>query len=277
MPVRIVTDSAADLPPAVAANLDITVVPVIVQFGEESLRDRVDLTSADFYRRLAASDALPKTAAPPPGFFTAEYQRLTQAGDDVVSVHVGAGLSGILNSARVAAADFGGRVQLVDSTNLSLAVGWVAIEAARAAQRGASLAEVVAAAESCVPRVRLWSALDTLEYAYKGGRVSAPAAWLGSLLHVKPILDFRDSAVKVTDRIRSMRGAVNRLLDIVQAAGPVQEIGVLHATAPELGAEVQRRVHALYPDLDVSLVETGPAVGVHCGPGAVGIAALLAP
>ncbi len=277
MPVRIVTDSAADLPPAVVANLDISVVPVIVQFGEESLRDRIDLTSAEFYRRLPASPSLPKTAAPPPGFFTAEYERLTQAGDDVVSVHVGAGLSGILNSARVAAADFDGRVQLVDSTNLSLAVGWVAIEAARAAQRGASLAEVVAAAESCVPRVRLWAALDTLEYAHKGGRVSAPAAWLGSFLHVKPILDFRDSAVKVTDRIRSMRSAVNRLLDIVQAAGPVQEIGVLHAAAPELGAEVQRRVRALYPDRDVSLVETGPAVGVHCGPGAVAIATLLAP
>lgn len=276
MSIRIVTDSAADLPPHVAQKLHISVVPALVQFGQESFRDRVDLSTTEFYTRMAKSQALPTTAAPPSGFFATEYERLTQAGHDVVSVHVGAGLSGIFNSARVAAADFGDRVRLVDSTNLSLAIGWVAIEAARAAQRGLSLDEVVAAGERAAPRVRLWAALDTLEYAYRGGRVSAPAAWIGSLLHVKPILDFRNSAVQVTDRTRSMRNAVNRLLEIVQAAGPIQEIGVIHAAAPELGAEVQRRVRALYPAVDVSLVETGPAVGVHCGPGAVGISTLLA-
>ena len=276
MGVRIVTDSAADLPLDVANQLHISVVPATVQFGQESFRDRVDLSTDEFYRRLARSQSLPTTAAPPPGFFADEYQRLTEAGHDVVSVHVGAVLSSIINSARIAAAEFGERVCLIDSTNLSLAVGWVALEAARAAQRGQTLAEVVAAAQSAVPRVRLWAALDTLEYAYKGGRVSAPAAWLGSLLHVKPIVDFRDSAVQVTDRIRSMRNALTRLLEILQTAGPAQEVAVLHATAPELGGEVQRRVRALYPNLEVSLVETGPAVGVHCGPGAVGIAALLA-
>ena len=274
MGVRIVTDSAADLPLDVANQLHISVVPATVQFGQESFRDRVDLSTDEFYRRLARSQSLPTTAAPPPGFFADEYQRLTEAGHDVVSVHVGAGLSSIINSARIAAAEFGERVCLIDSTNLSLAVGWVALEAARAAQRGQTLAEVVAAAQSAVPRVRLWAALDTLEYAYKGGRVSAPAAWLGSLLHVKPIVDFRDSAVQVTDRIRSMRNALTRLLEILQTAGPAQEVAVLHATAPELGGEVQRRVRALYPNLEVSLVETGPAVGVHCGPGVVGIAAL---
>lgn len=276
MGIRVVTDSAADLPLSVIENLDITVVPAIVQFGQEGLRDRVDLSTAQFYTRLAASKSLPTTAAPPPGLFVTEYQRLVQAGHDIVSVHLAAGLSGIFNSARVAAADFGAHVRLVDSTNLSLALGWVTIEAARAAQRGATLDEVVAIAESCVPRVRLWAVLDTLEYAYKGGRVSAFGAWVGALLQVKPILDIRDAKILAPERVRTMRKAVDRLLQLVEDAGPVQEVGVIHAAAPELGAEVQRRVRALCSHCDVSLVETGPAIGVHAGPGAVGIAALLA-
>ena len=276
MSTRIVTDSATDLPPALAQELDISVVPAIVRFGEQSFEDRVDLSASQFYQRLTQSVILPQTSAPSPGRFGLEYERLIEAGHDVVVVTVIGNLSGIYNAARLAAQDYSDRVRVIDSTNLSLAEGWVAVEAARAARDGASLAEVAAIAEAAVPRVHLWAVLDTLEFAHRGGRVNAAQAWIGGLLQVKPILDIYDSKVQLGERVRTLHKAVARLLQIVEEAGPLQEIGVIHAAAPELGAEVQRRVRALYPNLEVSLVETGPAVGVHSGPGAVGVAILSA-
>lgn len=274
MSTRLITDSAADLPPALAAELQITVVPAIVRFGTESFEDRVDLSAAQFYQRLATSATLPQTSAPAPGRFAVEYERLIQDGHDVVVVTVIGSMSGIYNAARVAAQDYPGRVRVVDSTNLSLAEGWVAVAAARAARAGAGLAEVAALAESVTPRVHLWAVLDTLEFAYRGGRVSAAQAWVGGLLQVKPILDIYDSKVVVGERVRTLHKAVTRLLQIVAEAGPLDEIGVIHAAAPELGAEVQRRLQASHPERNIVLVETGPAVGVHAGPGAVGVAVL---
>lgn len=276
MSTRIITDSAADLPATLAAELHITVVPAIVRFGMDSFEDRVDLSAAQFYQRLAASDTLPQTSAPAPGRFTVEYERLIDDGHDVAVVTVIGGMSGIYNAARVAAQDYPDRVRVVDSTNLSLAEGWIAVAAARAARDGANLAEVAALAEGLAPRVHLWAVLDTLEYAYRGGRLNAAQAWVGGLLQIKPILDIYDSTVVLGERVRTLHKAVTRLLQIVAEAGPPQEIGVIHAAAPELGAEVQRRLQASYPERDIVLVETGPAVGVHAGPGAVGVASLLA-
>lgn len=122
--------------------------------------------------------------------------------------------------------------------------------------------------------MHLWAVLDTLEFAYRGGRVSAAQAWVGGLLQVKPILDIYDSKVVVGERVRTLHKAVTRLLQIVAEAGPLDEIGVIHAAAPELGAEVQRRLQASHPERNIVLVETGPAVGVHAGLGAVGVAVL---
>lgn len=276
MPTRIVCDSIADLPIELAQAFDITIIPQLVIFGDHSQRDRVDIFPTEFYQRLVSSPTLPTTAAAGPGEFASEYSRLVNQGCDVVSIHVAAQLSGIYNSARLAASEFAGRVLTVDSTNVTMAQGWLAVEAAALARQGASAPEVAAACERLAPRLRVWAMLDTLEFLRKGGRISVVQALFGSLLHVKPMIMVRDSTVSLTENVRTLRKAVDRLAQQVVEAGPAARLAVLHAAAPHLADEVRRRLADHHPADQIVITEAGPVLGVHIGPGAVGVAALLA-
>ena len=276
MSTRIVTDSVADLPPALAETLGITVVPQLVQFGAEGFRDRVDLSADQFYARLAQSRDLPTTAAAAPGQFAQVYAGRLAEGGEVVSLHVAAGLSGVYNAARIGASEFEGRVHLFDSRSVTMGQGWLAVHAGRAAQDGASALEVVDLCDRLAPRVRVWALLDTLEFLQRGGRIGAAQAFVGSLLQFKPILLIQDSAVHPSERVRTLRKALDRLVELVKAAGPATDLAILHAAAPELAAEVGRRLADHHPADRMVVSEVGPVVGVHAGPGAVGVAALLA-
>ena len=250
-------------------------MPQLVQFGAAGFRDRVDLSADQFYARLAQTKDLPTTAAAAPGQFAQVYAERLADGGDVVSLHVAAALSGVYNAARMGASEFGGRVHLFDTRSVTMGQGWLAVHAARAAQTGANAQEVVALCDRLAPRVRVWALLDTLEYLQRGGRIGAAQAFVGSLLQFKPILIIQDSAVQAAERVRTLRKALDRLVEIVKTAGPATDLAILHAAAPEMAAEVRRRLADHHPEDRMILSEVGPVVGVHAGPGAVGVAALL--
>ena len=178
MAVKVVTDSLADLPPELANALDITVVPLTVNFGLESYRDGIDITSSQFFNRLVSEKTLPTTAQPSVGAFAEVYADLASQGHDIVSIHASGLLSGTFNSATQAAketADVG--IELVDTFSVSLGEGLVAMEAARLAQAGGMLAEVAQAARETAPMVEIYFVVDTLEYLQKGGRIGRARRW----------------------------------------------------------------------------------------------------
>jgi DegV family protein with EDD domain len=274
--VRIVTDSIADIPPPMAAQLGITVIPAIVRFGDEAFEDGVNLSNDEFYARLRSSPVLPKTSVPPVGAFEEVYRQLGRETDQIVSIHVPARLSGMLNAATSAARALPDlQIEVIDSTNISMAMGWLAIMAARVANEGQSLHEVVALVRQTIPKVRLLAVVDTLEYAVKGGRIGKGQALVGSLLRVKPLLQVLSSELLPLENVRTLRRAVARLMELVGELGPLAEACVAHADAPDLAREVRQMLAPIHPIDRIPIVEAGPVLGAHAGPGAVGVACVL--
>jgi DegV family protein with EDD domain len=280
--VRIVVDSTADVPPDIAADLGITIVPLTVRFGTDVFRDRIDMSLAQFMARLTSSSVLPTTAQPSPGDFLTAYRPLIVAGSSIVSLHLSSKLSGTYSSALVAArdaADSVHRVDVIDSKTITLTCGLVAIEAARAAQAGATHDEVVALIARLLERAHLAAALDTLEYAYRGGRVNRAQALAGSLLSIKPTISVQDGAVVTLENVRTRQKSLQRLRERILALHQerqIEQLALLHVTdlvsAQELAAEVAGQVT---PGRTL-VAEIGPVVATFTGPRGLGFAALTA-
>jgi len=275
--VKIVTDSTADIPEELAQTLDISVVPAYVHFGRETFLDGVELSRREFFARLRTSKVLPSTSAPSPAAYATVYKRLAEAGYKIVSIHLASKLSTIyqvahLGAQMVAEAD----VTLVDSGQVSMGYGWLAVAAARAAQAGATLSEVRALVQELLPRTRLIAMLDDLRFIHHGGRVSWIAAMLGTLLHVKPLVAVAESELHLLERVRTRARALQRLTQMVAEMGTITELIVLHADAPEMAEElrslISERVVLAHPPL---LAEAGIIISTHAGPGAIGVACLL--
>ncbi len=280
MPVHIVTDSTTDLPGSVRAAAAIRVVPLRVHFGDEVFRDRVDLSDEAFVSRLAGALALPRTSQPPPGDFEAVYRELLRGPEDrVVSLHLAERLSGTCGSARTAAmAVDPDRIQVIDTRTVSLAAGFLVLEAAALAAQGRSAAEVVAAVGALLPGSGGVAAVDTLRYLERGGRISRVQAVVGSVLSVKPVVGLeQDGAVVQLCRVRSRGQARARLLELLAARGPLRRCGVIHVGAPDAAAGFQAEVAARYPRLEVLCQHLSPVLATHTGPGLLGCCWLVAP
>jgi len=271
--VRIVTDSLADIPPAIIRELDITVVPAIVRFGSSEYRDRVDLPSWEFYQKLSSSPVLPTTSVPSTGDFSQIYRDLAQGTNQILAIHTIGALSGIYNASRLAAQDIPNiDIEVIDSQQVSMSLGWLVIQAARAAKAGKSLAEIKSLVEGLMRQVHIIAMLGTLEYAQRGGRLGKGAALIGTLLNVKPLLSTAHGEIIPLENVRSQKRALARLVEIVASSGPIEELAVIHAHAAELAIEVEESLSKLFPDKQIVLSETGPVLGAHTGPGSVGIA-----
>lgn len=272
MAVHVVTDSTADILPTIAEELGITVVPLTISFAGESYRDGVDLTADAFYERLQHVKELPTTSQPPPALFQYDYQHLASRGE-VVSVHLSRKFSGTIDSARAAAREVGAeRISIVDSGSASMGLGFCAMAAARAARDGASREACVAAAESVAGRLRIAVAFETLEYLRRGGRIGRATAFLGGLLRLKPILTVKDGEAFPVTRVRSRQKAMDELFALVDGAGEIEEACILHTTTPEDAEALAARVRARRPGMPLVLGRFGPVLGVHGGPGMVGMA-----
>ena len=271
--VAIVTDSASDLPPDVAAAQGIAVVPLVVSFGSESFRPDVDLTTAAFWERMTAPDApFPTTAAASPGDFLEAFKAAFEAGADaVVCVNVSGDLSGTLKSAQVASGMLPDReIHVIDSRTASMGVGQLAQIGAELASEGVSAAEIARVIEHRKADVDLFVALDTLEYLKRGGRISGARAAVGTMLSIKPIITVQEGIVENTDRVRSRQKARERVLELLTAK-PLERAAILHSTNADV--EAFRDQFLERSGLAPSRVQTmliGPSVGPHLGPGCVG-------
>jgi DegV family protein with EDD domain len=274
MAVKVVTDSTADLPPDLAKELGITVVPLNVHFGTEVFRDGVEISTDEFYQRLVTSPRLPSTSQPTVGDFMQTYQELGETTDEIVSIHISAKLSGTLNSANQAREQYEGaaRIEIVDSQQGSLGLGMVAVAASRAAQQGSSLDDVVKEAESAIPRVQFFGLLDTLEYLEKGGRIGKAQAFVGSLLRIKPLLVVRDGEVHPLERARTRGKGIERLCELAQEHMPLEDLAVVYSTTPDDAQALAQRLKPFLPDGEVFVSQVGPVVGTYLGPGVLGVA-----
>ena len=271
--IRIVTDTASDLPPELAAQHGIHLVPLTVRFGAEELVDRRDLTPAEFWARVATSPVLPETAAPSPGAFEEAFRGAAADGaQGVVCVTISSALSATHEAARLGAEAVKDaiEVRVVDSRAVTMAEGTVALTAARSAAGGHSLDEVEAAAQAMVPRTRTFAALDTLENLRKGGRIGAAQALLGSMLSIKPIIQVAGGKVEPESKQRTRGRSLRYLADKVREAGPVENLAVLHGSAPDL-EELLGLLSDVCPRDDILVGEVGAVIGTHAGPRVIGV------
>jgi len=271
MSPAIVTDSTADLPPGLAEELGVRVVPLYVRFGEEVFSDGVDIGPDEFYRRLVTSPDLPKTAAPSPEDFARVYREL--AGEAVVSIHISGKLSATCDSAR-RALDLvpGAAVDIIDSLSCSMGTGLLVILAALWAREGRGAAEISSRLRELIPgKVHLFGLVDNLEYLHKGGRLGKAQVFLGSLLRIKPILEVRDGEAHPLERVRTRARAIERMLELAAAFPSIQALAVLHSTTPDDARELARRLKDIFPG-EIYLSQFGPVLGTYVGPGTLGIA-----
>jgi DegV family protein with EDD domain len=273
MAVRIVTDSTCDLPAEVVEALAIEVVPLTVVFGEDEVLDTPDLDLDEFYARLRAFPGTPRTSQPSAERFLETYDRLAAETEDIVSIHISSKMSGTLNSASVARERMAGRlhVDLIDSYNVSLGLGGIVMEAAEAAQRGESRADVAERARRAVARVHIIAAVDTLEYLRRGGRIGRARSFLGSLLSIKPILHVDQGEMAPLERVRTWGKAVDRLAALATADQTIERLFVAASGDDEAARVLADRVRPLLPHTDIQIGRIGPIVGVHGGPGLLGI------
>ncbi|MEY3589312.1 MAG: hypothetical protein RJA47_1908 [Actinomycetota bacterium] len=273
MTIRIVTDSSCDLPQQVADSLGISIVPLSIRFGEDEYIDRTTITADEFWQKCAASAELPQTAAPSPGQFEEVYRRLKSEGaTGIVVVALSSSLSFTLQSADLAAKAVAQDidVRIVDSRNASLGVGLTAVECAERARAGDSIDQIVAMAESLVPRTHVFGALDTLENLKKGGRIGGAKAMLASALSIKPLIEVRDGLVEEAGKQRTRGKALNSLLETLKNAGRVERLGVLHAQCADIDDFVAK-VREVYSG-EIMVGDIGAVIGTHAGQGTIGIA-----
>jgi DegV family protein with EDD domain len=277
VPVAVVIDSGADLPPDLASSHRIVVIPLLIAFGNESFRDGVDLPPAAFWERLAGRrgrDAVPSTASPPPEAFANAYRRAADGGADaVVSVHLSSELSSTADHARSGAREAGVPVpvQVVDSRLVGVGLGLVALHAARAASDGDGPERVAGAAKDAAGRVELSAALETVELLRRGGRVGPVRAALSDALRIRPVLTMRDGSPELVAKCRTRARALDHLVS--RASGPAAAAAVtVGGPASQAGDLADRVAEACGVRPFVSPM--GAAIGAHLGPGAIGVAVL---
>jgi DegV family protein with EDD domain len=274
MPVSVVSDTCHYLPRALVSANEIHEVSLYVHRGGEDERES-ELSDLDrYYAELAASDSLPTTSQPSIGDFLAVYEPLIAAGHEVVSIHLAGGISGTVRSAEQAREQLGGaaeRVRVVDSATACGGEGLMLLAAAAAARAGADGAEVEARAREARRKLKLWFAVDTLEYLRRGGRIGGAQAWLGAALRIKPILTV-ESEITPIERVRTSRRAFERLVGLFETCHEQGIDGwvVQHIQAPEQAAALEMRGRAIFGTDPVLVSEIGPVIGTHVGPGLLG-------
>ena len=273
MPVRIVTDSSCDLPGDVVDALGITVVPLKVRFGDEELVDGVELSVEEFYRRMAATEDLPQTAAPAPGAFEEAFRACAAEGADaVVCINLSAQLSATMQSAQTAATALEGSVdvRVVDSRSVALGLGSMVRWAAEAAAGGMDADAIVADVESQAQRQRIWATLDTLENLKKGGRIGGAKALVAGLLSIKPAIELHQGVVAEAGKPRTRGKALQWLADRLLEEPAVEKLCVVHGEAPDID-QLLELISSKYGPDDYTVGLIGPVIGAHGGPRVVGV------
>jgi len=278
--VAILTDSTGFIAQEITRNLPIFYIPLHIIWGEETYLDNVNITNDEFYEKLKSSKITPSTSQPSPAAFHDLYTSLIDQGYDILSIHIASKLSGTIDSAIQARNMLpGAQIEIVDSFTTSLAMGFQTLAAARLAVQGATLKECKIEAERAREHTGLLFVLNTLEYLHRGGRIGGAQAFMGTLLNLKPILEVRNGRVEAVERVRTAAKARERMVELFfervdQARCPIR-IATLHADTPDVSLSLLENARQRFGVSDVAETIQGivcPVLGVHSGPGALGIA-----
>ena len=278
MTVKIITDTLSDITGDLVDELGIIVVPLYVRFGEEVYRDRVEITTEDFYRRLVSESTFPSTTQPTPNDFAEVYNDVAKEADEILVIVVSSKLSGTYQSATQAKEGFEGkcRIEIVDSLSVAMGMGLIVISAAKAVQAGANLDEVTKLARGAVSRSHMVIYFDTLKYLAKGGRIGKAQGLLGSMLSVKPILTMKDGEMAPLTRMRSLNAGMDYLYNAVAGVPKIEELAVEHTTNPADADAMTERLSAVYPKERIYRSDISPVIGVHAGPNALAVSLIEA-
>ena len=274
MTVKVITDSTSDIGPELAEALNITVVPIYVRFGDQVYWDGIDITSDEFYERLTVSPVHPATSLPTPGDFAGVYSEYVNRSDGIVSIHISSKLSGTCGSALLAKKMVGGAcpIEVVDSKFNSVGTGLVVIAAARLAQSGESLSEVVAEAYKAIEQVHMFGMFETMKYLARSGRVDKTIAAAAGILKVMPLLTFKNGEIVRAGLVRTIAKGMDRIYDFVKNRVPVRELSIVHSAIPDQANQLRKRLGVLFPEDNIPIVKLGAGLGVHGGPGVLVLA-----
>jgi len=278
MAVKIVTDSLSDITDDLAQELGVTVVPLYVRFGEEVYRDRVEMTTEEFYHKLVHGDTFPTTTQPPPGDFVAVYKKLAKETDEILVITVSGMLSGTYQSALQAKSmvEEKCRIEVIDSRMVAMGLGLIVIKVAKAAKTGANLDELVDLARRAMSRSHLVIYFDTLKYLAKGGRIGRAQGLLGAMLSIKPILTVKDGEMAPLTRVRSLAAGLDYLYNFVPGFSKIEALAVEHATTPDEADALVERLSSIFPKERIYRSIVSPVLGTHAGPTALALTVLEA-
>ena len=272
--IAVVTDGTCSITPEQGEGFGLQVVPVYVMFGEKSYLSGVDLDADEFYRLLRANKSLPTTSQPTAQDFISLYTRLEEEADEIVTIVVSNQMSATIKSVEMAMEQYDTLpVHLVNSESVSLGLGLIAIAAARAAGNGKDVGQVIQLAENIKKSMNVIFTVETLEFLHKGGRIGGATALLGSALDLKPILYVKDGRIEPLERQRTRKKAVKRLFELVEESAGSEEIhaAVLHCDIPAEAKEFAEQISAQFNCAELHVMDAGPVIGTHAGPGTLGI------
>lgn len=274
MSIAVVTDSTCDIPADIVSGAGLTVIPALVNIGMQSFRDGVDLNRQDFYRMLPDLKELPRTATPSPVVFEEVYRDLLGKHDAVLSLHPAAQLSGLFNAASLAAREVdANRIQVVDTGQLSMGLGWAVLAAADAAQQQGSTAQALESVHYTLARMRVFALFNTVEYLRQGGRINMVQAGLTSLLNIKPLVELAAGSINPVARIRTWSKAVTALGELIHQLAPFDRIAVMHSNCAECATDLLARISTVLPGGSEPLITSvTTTIGTHVGPHALGVA-----
>jgi len=273
MAVKIITDTMCDVPKGLAEKYGIRIMPLTVHFGEESYKDGIEITTEDFYSKLESSENLPTTSQVPPIEFLEVFKEELDMGNEIICINGSSKMSGTYNSAVLAKNQLeSDNIHVIDSEGVTMGAGLLAIKAARLAEQGMSIGDIVSEIRESVKRMKYFYIVDTLKYLHKGGRISISAAVLGSILNIKPIITIKDGKLELIDKSRGIKKAIATAIDIIKENGWTLEnkvIGINHTIAPENLALLEEYLLREYKVKEIIRGEVGSVVATHAGPGAV--------
>lgn len=275
MDIRIVTDSTCDLPESIVKKHDITVIPLHIQQGGNTFLDGVDLTREEFYHNLPAYHPSPTTATPSPEIFKQAWDKLAEAGAKaILSIHISEKLSATINSARIAAEQFVHvPTTVLDSSQLSLGMGFIVERAAQMAELGHKMEEIISSLNELMERTYVFASLKTLEYLRRSGRMHFALARFGELFQIKPLLHM-NKGIATAHRVRTQSRATARLMEWLAEYAPYERLAIVHAGVQKEAEEMLRHIKDYLPNTDIPIVQITPVLGAHLGVGALGFACI---
>jgi DegV family protein with EDD domain len=273
--VAIVTDSTAFLEPGVAQKLDITIVPLNIQIGDEALRDGVDITPEAFFQRLERGGPIPRMSPPSVQTFERVYADLHTQTDQILSIHVSGQLSQTLRHAQRGAESLLGRcrIAIIDSLTTSLGLGILTTHVAQAAQEGADLDEIVRLVRGMIPHIYIVLYVDEMDYLERGRRIGKAQATLGTMLNIKPLLFVEDGDIIPLEKVRTHEKAIEKLFEFVAEFSDLEQAAIVqrHATPTKETKMLLERLEQVFPDMKFPIIQYGPLLASHIGPSAMGI------